>query len=278
MLEQLKQYVEEPTLLKIRNIILIIVFGYALLQLVMLVVRRLFWKNLKQQSRMILSKTILYTGFSIIILLILKELNVKVGAILGAAGVVGVIIGFASQTSIGNIISGLFIISEKSYEIGDLIRVGDKMGVVYSIDLLSLKLKTLDNLLIRIPNQTLISTEVTNITRFPIRRMDIDIGVAYKEDLGKVINVLKKLATENPNCLDEPEPLILIKNYGDSSINILYGLWFEKSNYVTLRNSIMQEILNAFREEGIEIPFPHISLYTGEATKPFPVEFNSNSK
>jgi small-conductance mechanosensitive channel len=148
------------------------------------------------------------------------------------------------------------------------------MGTVYSIDLLSVKLKTLDNLLIRIPNQTMISTEVTNITRFPIRRMDIDVGVAYKEDLKKVMEILRRLAIENPYCLNEPEPLILIKEFGESSINFLYGLWFEKSNYVTLRNSIIQEIKTVFEEEGIEIPFPHVTLYTGEATKSFPVEIN----
>ena len=146
------------------------------------------------------------------------------------------------------------------------------MGTVYSIDLLSVKLKTLENLLIRIPNQTMISSEVTNITRFPIRRMDIDVGVAYKEDLKKVFEILRQLSLNNPYCLDEPEPLILIKEFGDSSINFLYGLWFEKSNYVTLRNSIIQDIKTTFEANGIEIPFPHITLYSGEATKPFPVK------
>lgn len=271
MLEFLRKYFEDSTLETIRNIALFVVIGYPLVQLIALITRKSITKKLNKQTRFIINKIIVYTGVVIIVFLVLNELNIKLAALLGAAGVIGIVIGFASQTSIGNLISGIFLISEKSFEIGDLIRVGDKMGVVYSIDLLSVKLKTLENLYIRIPNQTMISTEVTNITRFPIRRMDIKVGVAYKEDLKKVIGVLKKLALENPLCLDEPEALVLITDFGDSSINILYGLWFEKTNYVSLRNSIIPEIKTAFEKEGIEIPFPHISLYTGEATKPFPV-------
>ena len=272
MLEFLENYFKPDTLIKIRNISLIIIIGYALVQFLAVFFRRTIAKNLHKQTKFILNKVIVYSGIVIILLMVLKELEVEITALLGAAGIVGIVIGIASQTSIGNVISGIFLISEKTFEIGDFIRVGDKLGVVHSIDLLSVKLKTLDNLLIRIPNQTMISTEVTNITKFPIRRMDITVGVAYKEDLLKVMDVLRKLAASNPLCLDEPEPLILVKEFGSSSIDFLFGLWFEKSNYVSLRNSIIPEIKKAFEEEGIEIPFPHISLYTGEATKPFPVD------
>jgi small-conductance mechanosensitive channel len=278
MLDFLQRYFDEPALISIRNIVLIIVIGYGSILITNLFIKRLLCKNLNKQTKFILNRFILYTGLVIIILLVLDQLQIKLTALLGAAGVLGIVLGIASQASIGNIISGLFIISEKTYEIGDLIRVGDKLGTVYSIDLLSVKLKTLDNLLIRIPNQTLMSTEVTNITRFPIRRMDIEIGVAYKEDLKKVLEILKNLAFENAFCLDEPEPLILIKEFGESSINILYGLWFEKSNYVNLRNSIIREVKTTFDREGIEIPFPHRTIYTGEVTKPFPVEVQKDVK
>ncbi len=106
-------------------------------------------------------------------------------------------------------------------------------SVFFGIDLLSIKLKTYDNLLIRIPNQTIISTEVTNITKFPIRRMNIDISVAYKENMNSVLDLLKDIARRNTLCLDEPEPLVLTKSFGASGIDILFGLWFEKTNYLT---------------------------------------------
>jgi small-conductance mechanosensitive channel len=267
MLHYLNQYFEEPALIRIRNIALIIIVGYLTILILNLLIRRLLWRNLNLQSKFILNRFILYSGIVVIILLVLDQLDIKLTALLGAAGVLGIVLGIASQTSIGNIISGLFIISEKTFEIGDQIRVGDKLGTVYSIDLLSVKLKTADNLLVRIPNLTLISTDVTNITRFPIRRMDIEIGIAYKEDLNKVITILKELAIANTYCLDEPEPLVLIKDFAASSITIEFGLWFEKSNYTNLRNSIMQEIKLTFERENIEIPFPQLAISTNERSE-----------
>lgn len=196
-----------------------------------------------------------------------EKLGIKASALFGAAGVLGIVLGIASQTSIGNIISGIFLVSERSFEIGDLVRVGDKLGVVDSIDLLSIKLKTMDNMLIRIPNQTIISTELTNITRYPIRRMEVLVSVAYKEDLKKVMRVLNEVIAKNTLCLDEPEPLILLKTFGDSGIDIQLGLWFEKSHNKEVKNSIIIDIKEAFDKEHIEIPFPHLSLYAGEESK-----------
>lgn len=271
-METINEFFGTENFIKARNIILTIVIGYATIHLLVFLVKRLFWRRMTSQWKMLINKAIIYSGVVIVLFMVLELLGVKLKALLGAAGIVGVVVGFASQTSIGNIISGLFLVTEKSFEVGDLIRVGDKMGNVYSIDLLSMKLKTLDNLLIRIPNQTLISTEITNITRFPIRRMDINIGVAYKEDLTQVMDILRQLARENKEVLDEPKPLILLKDFGESSIDILFGLWFEKSNYLKVRNSIIIDIKEAFDKEGIEIPFPHRTIYVGEETKPFPVQ------
>jgi small-conductance mechanosensitive channel len=258
----------------VKQIALTLILGYVIIQVLVILFKRVLFKKASPQSKMLITKGIIYTGVVIIVFTIINILELKnvFHTMLGAAGVLGIILGIASQTSIGNIVSGLFLISEKPFEIGDLIRVGEKQGVVYAIDLLSIKLRTLDNLLIRIPNQTIISTEVVNITKFPIRRMDITIGVAYKEDLKKVSEVLKSIAMENPLCLDEPEALILTNTFNTSSIDFIFGVWFEKTNYLQVRNSIFQQITERFKEEGIEIPFPHISLYSGEATKPFPIK------
>ncbi len=258
----------------VKQIALTLILGYVIIQVLVILFKRVLFKKASPQSKMLITKGIIYTGVVIVVFTIINILELKnvFHTMLGAAGVLGIILGIASQTSIGNIVSGLFLISEKPFEIGDLIRVGEKQGVVYAIDLLSIKLRTLDNLLIRIPNQTIISTEVVNITKFPIRRMDITIGVAYKEDLKKVSEVLKSIAMENPLCLDEPEALILTNTFNTSSIDFIFGVWFEKTNYLQVRNSIFQQITERFKEEGIEIPFPHISLYSGEATKPFPIK------
>lgn len=271
---------EPETIERVKQIALSLFIGYLIAQVLVVLIRRVFFKNISKQSKMLITRGIFYTAFVFVLFVVMDILELKgvFQTMLGAAGVLGIVLGIASQTSIGNIVSGIFLISEKPFELGDLIKIGDKLGTVYSIDLLSIKLKTPDNLLIRIPNQTIISTEVINITKFPIRRMDVDISVAYKEDLARVTELLKKIADKIPLCLDEPEPIVLAKNFGASGIDMLFGLWFEKSNYLALRNAVFQEILETFAHEGIEIPFPHISLYSGEATKPFPFKAASEVK
>ena len=257
---------------KIIRIIFILVIGSGSIHLISFMIRRSLYKHLSRQSMMLVTRTIIYTGYLGLVFIVIRELNYDLTALFGAAGVVGIIIGVASQTSIGNIISGLFLVSEKSFELGDVVRIGDKTGTVYSIDLLSIKIKTYENLLIRIPNQTVISTELVNVTKFPIRRLEFQIGVAYKEDLRKVKAVLENVARNNPLCLEEPEPIIIFKEFGASSINITFGVWFEKANYLAVKNSVFIEIKEAFDREGIEIPFPHVSVYAGEASKAITVE------
>ena len=202
----------------------------------------------------------------------MRELGFSLTVLMGAAGVLTVAIGFASQTTASNLISGLFLISERSFEIGDIIKVGQTTGEVLSIDALSVKLRTMDNLFVRIPNETLIKSEVTTLSRFPIRRFDLMLGVAYKEDLDRVREVLMKVAEANIHCLDEPAPLFIFNGFGESSLNIQFSVWARRENFLTLRNSISAEIKQAFDETGIEIPFPHRTIYTGEVTKPMPVQ------
>ncbi|MFA7553436.1 MAG: mechanosensitive ion channel family protein [Spongiibacteraceae bacterium] len=202
----------------------------------------------------------------------LHEMGFNLSVLLGAAGILSVAIGFASQTSASNLISGLFLVAERSFTVGDNIRVGNTVGEVLSIDLLSVKLRTFDNLFVRIPNESLIKSEVTTVTRFPIRRLDILLGVAYKEDLKTVRGLLNQIATRNPLCLEEPKPVYIFQNFGESSLNIQYSVWAKRENYLKLKNSIHEEIKNAFDEHNIEIPFPHRTLYAGSATGPFPLQ------
>lgn len=251
--------------------VLILVIGWPLVRLVAGILRKSLNKHSTPQASMLGYRFVLYGGSVILALTALDQFGVPLSTILGAAGIASVAIGFAAQTSLSNLISGIFLIWEKPFAVEDVIRSGDTTGVVVAIDLLSTKIRTFDNMLVRIPNETLIKNQTTNITRFQIRRFDINLGVAYKEDLGKVISILKEIANNNPNCLDEPEPLILFKGFGDSALEFLFGVWFAKADFLNLRNSIQREIKERFDAEGIEIPFPHRTLYAGEATKPFPV-------
>ncbi len=271
VLKNIGGYFTSELLMNVLVVLIVLAVGFVFARLISGLVGRLSRKYLSQQYGMLLRKAVYYGIAVLILIIVLQMLGVKVTALLGAAGIAGIAIGFASQTSVSNLISGLFLISEKTFQVGDIIRVGDKVGIVQSIDLLSVKLNTFDNVFLRIPNEQLIKTELTNVTRYPIRRLDIKLGVAYKSDIGRVKELLKELASKNPYCLMEPEPLIVLTDFGDSALEFLFGLWFYKTDYLALKNSIMQEIKEAFDAEGIEIPFPHVSVYTGSASEPFPV-------
>jgi small-conductance mechanosensitive channel len=241
-----------------------VVGGYILVRLLAALTQRYLMRRSTLQSRMIARKAVTYTGFFLVLMAVLGELGVRLTALLGAAGIVGIAVGFASQTSVSNIISGLFLISEKPFAIGDVIKIGSTTGIIQSIDLLSVKIRTFDNTFVRIPNEKILSSEVTNITRFPIRRMDITFQVSYEENLDRVREVLGDIARANPWCLDEPAPVVVLSDFKDSGIDVLFGLWFAKADFLDLKNSIMQDILARFRAEGISIPYPHRELIVKE--------------
>jgi small-conductance mechanosensitive channel len=260
------------------KIALLIVVGFPLLAIAASLAGRGTRKRMSAQSNMLLRKGIFYVGSIALVLSVLDQLEFQMGALLGAAGVVGIALGFASQTSVSNIISGLFLVSERPFEVGDLIRVGDTTGVVLSIDLLSVKLRTFDNQYVRLPNENMIKAQVNNLTHFPIRRLDIDLGVAYKEDIEHVKRILTEVGRANPHCLDEPEPLIIFRNLGDSALEFLFAVWSTKEDYLKLKQTILQEIKERFDAEGIEIPFPHRTLYTGSVTDPLPIRLVAEEK
>ncbi|MFW5927484.1 MAG: mechanosensitive ion channel family protein [Wenzhouxiangella sp.] len=249
----------------------LVAIGVILASLASRLTVRMLRRRMTVHGKQILRRAVFFAILGIFIAAALAELGFSIGVIMGAAGVLTIAIGFASQTTASNLISGLFLIGEHSFEVGDVIRVGNTIGEVLSIDALSVKLRTYDNLFVRIPNESLIKSEVTTLTRFPIRRLDLQLGVAYKEDIDRVREVLMQVADENRLCLDEPAPLFIFTGFGESQLDIQFSVWARRENYIPLKNSITAEIKKAFDQAGIEIPFPHRSLYAGEATGPFPV-------
>jgi small-conductance mechanosensitive channel len=230
--------------------------GLPLLWVISRLVGKLSKRRFGGHLGLFFQKAVFYIGFVGVFISLLGELGFNPGALLGAAGIVSVAVGFASQTSLSNIVSGIFLYWEQPFVAGDIIRVADTTGVVLSIDLMSVKLRQFDNQFVRIPNETMIKAVVSNVTKFPIRRVDVEVGTAYGSDIEKVIRVLKAVADSNPFSLDEPSPIVVFKGFGDSSLNFMLGSWCEKTQYLDLKNSLTRDIKNAFDRESIEIPFP----------------------
>ena len=238
-----------------------------------------FSKKLFTVATSMLIKRIVFHGiFILFIFSAMLEMGFNLNVLLGAASVLTVAVGFASQTSASNFISGIFLMAERSFSVGDVVRVGSTVGEVLSIDLLSVKLRTFDNLFVRLPNETLIKSEVTTLTKFPIRRLDLKIGIAYKESIDRVKTILQQVAADNPLSLEEPKPLYIFQGFDDSSLTLQFSVWAKRENFLELKNSIYEQIKVAFDKEGVEIPFPHRSLYTGSVTEPFPIKITREKK
>lgn len=265
-------YLSEETVHQIIRVLLIIVISIPVLLLLRGWARRFFTKKYASHYGMLAGKVVFYTGIILMIITVMGQLGISLAPLLAGAGIVGVALGFASQTSVSNIISGLFLIAEQPFKVDDIINVSGTIGIVMSIDVLSVKLRTFDNMFVRIPNETIIKTQVINLTRFPIRRFNAKVSVAYKEDIEKVRKILMEVAEKNQYSLSEPEPQIIFEAFGTSSIDLDFRIWAPVDEWIFLKNTIQEEIKKRFDEEGIEIPFPHVSFYTGEASKPLPIE------
>ncbi|MFO8042905.1 MAG: mechanosensitive ion channel family protein [Alkalispirochaeta sp.] len=240
--------------------VIVFLIGFLVLRIAIRIVIKAFTRSMRDQSRELLRKSLIYVGAIILFVMVLNTAGVSVGALLGAAGVVGIAVGIASQTSLSNIISGFFLVSERFFEIGDVVRIGENTGIISSIDLLSVKLKTFDNILIRVPNQRLIEQDIHNITRFPLRRMQFSVVVPTEVPLNKVFEALEAAATNVSDVLQEPEPFIFFRAFIENGSELTVGVWFERQNFVRVRNDMAQSLQAVFSERGIPIRSRAISV------------------
>jgi small-conductance mechanosensitive channel len=242
-----------------------LILGFAAAHFLRSALGSILAKRTSAQHAMLGRKVIYFLVLGLAIVSALRELGLNLGVMLGAAGVVSVAVGFAAQTSASNLISGIFLMSEGPFFVGEVIQVAGTTGEVLSIDLLSVKLRTFDNLYVRVPNETLVKAQITNLTRHPIRRYDLQVSVGYDAKVSKVTAVLMEIAKQNPLALREPRPVIIFQSFGESAVNLQFSVWTAIDNYLDLRNSLAEEIKEAFERERIEIPYPHRAIVTRAA-------------
>ena len=268
----LNELFNSDMLLKLLRACALLIVGFFIAKLLSRVSLNFIQKIFTKHTSQFMQRVTYYAIFTLFVFSALLELGFNLSILLGAASVLTVAIGFASQTLVPK------LGEHKESEEGDVIKVGNTVGEVLSIDLLSVKIRTFDNLFVRLPNESLIKSELTTLSKFPIRRLDMKIGVAYKENINKVKSILEKVAFENPLCLEEPKPLYIFQGFEDSSLALQFSVWAKRENFLALKNSMYEQIKNAFDEENIEIPFPHLSLYTGNNTEPFPINITKSDQ
>lgn len=179
-------------------------------------------------------------------------------------GALGVGIGFGLQNIFNNLVSGLIITFERPIQVGDVIQVGNLnlMGEVKEIGIRASIIRTFDGAEVVVPNGNLISNEMINWTLSDDRRrQEILVGVAYGSDTKKVLEILQQVVTEHQNVLQNPSPSVLFLGFGDSSLNFRVLFWTQFDNGLSTKSAVGMAIDEAFRKNGIEIPFPQRDIH-----------------
>lgn len=267
----IKKYLTWGYLFQAIGSIIVILLLWIAYRLILHGIKRVSKEKQTPQQSMLISKFVKYAFYIILVIYILSCFGIKLSAIWGAAGIAGVAIGFAAQTSISNLISGLFVLGEHIMKVGDTISVGGITGNVDSVDLLSVKVHTPDNQLVRIPNSSVINSNLTNTSFFVRRRMTFTISTSYDTDMNKALEALLEVPACCPTILKNPAPAAWFESFSENGISLTLAVWFKNDDFLKTRNDCFIAIKKAYDNAKINIPVNRlkVSLVTDENGYPY---------
>ncbi len=207
-------------------------------------------------TRVLIQTFYVYAVYVVAGIWILAVFGVNPAGIFTTLGLFSVAIGFAAQTSVSNLISGLFLLFERPFSVGDVIEVNGQTGIVLSIGLLSTRMRTFDNVLLRVPNENILKSTVKTFTAYDIRRIDLEVGISYDDDIDHAKAVIRRFLDENPVFLMEPQPIIMVSSLGDSSVNLKVMVWIRRTDILKAKDTLVGGIKKALDAAGITIPYP----------------------
>ncbi len=229
-----------------------------------LIIGRVFRSASQVHVKFLFTRLIRYTIALLFALSVLMTLGVDSGLLLGAAGVISVGAGFAARGSISNMISGLVLIAERPFMVGDLIRVGEIEGEVITIDLLAVRLATLDNLMVRVPNDQISSAITINLTHFSIRRINVSMTLDYDQSTEELEEILSTIASSEPLILDEPKPKILFDSLQLDGQHLTFCSWTTRENYLAARGALFRSVMTHFHSGDLVRPYQNLRLKEDE--------------
>ena len=207
---------------------------------------------------------ILIYVIAVFVLLGIWGLRGTLAGLLAGAGIVGIVIGFATRDIISDLLAGIILFFDRPFEIGDGITIGDIGGKVLDIGLRSVKIKTWDGVFVTIPNRKVHSEVVKNYSKYSQRRLEITVGVDYDSDLEKVREAIQNALNRGDlPILKEPAPIIALEKLSPSSIDFKVLFWFSSDieiPWINLRGKVLQAIVEEFKKVGITIPFPQVTI------------------
>lgn len=201
---------------------------------------------------------------------LLSQFGFDVVSIVAGLGIVGIAVGFAAQSTLSNFIAGITLLIERPFRIGDWVTINGQDGRVMKIALRTTWLRTRDNIFTMIPNDNVASSEIVNYSAEGATRLNIPVGIAYKESVEAAREVIMPLLQKHPDVLKSSgmEPRVVMKALGASSVDLEVKVWITPDNLEVqprIMAGILEQIKVALDAAGIEIPFPHLQLFIDDA-------------
>lgn len=224
---------------------------------------RTFNAHDKEILKRVLQIAVLLTA----VLIILSLWHVDISGLLFGAGVVGVILGFAAQETLGSIIAGLVMMLSRPFEIGDWIEVGEDRGVVTDITIVHTRIRGPNGEHIIIPNEVIAQQKIRNRSAEKRIRFSVDVGIDYRADVDAAREIAKQTVEEIDMVAESPFPSVLVEELNDSEVTLRIRFWIDRPNAEKLwrvENDVLSEVKAALTKEGINIPYPHQRIITDE--------------
>ncbi|MCK5684893.1 mechanosensitive ion channel [bacterium] len=232
-----------------------------------LIVKLLEKNNVDVTLTKFLESIIYYTLMVVVIIAAAGQLGINTTSFLTIVGAAGLAIGLALKDSLSNFASGFMIILFRPYRVGDFVTAGGVTGNVVSIDLFNTTINTPDNQKQIVPNASITSNVITNVTANDTRRVDLVIGIGYEDDIKRAKEVLHTIIKEEKRVLESPAVNIAVGELADSSVNFVVRPWVKTGDYWDVYFDLIEKIKLTFDEEGISIPYPQQDMHLFNKTE-----------
>lgn len=261
-IDDLRQFITWENLIHVGISLVTILIFYIVYRIIKSIVRKKLAVNMKPAVAVAVSKIISYVFYVLIVMYVLGLFGINLSAVWGAAGIAGVAIGFAAQTSVSNLISGLFVVTDKAMKIGDFIEVDGVSGTVDSISFLSVRVHTADNQLVRIPNSLIINNKLKNYATYDYRRYVFEFSVDYSSDLDKTLEAIRQVPARCPTVVTDEghEPAVWYVALGESGISMNLIVWCKRADFFQTKSDVCVNVAKVCRENGVNIPFNRMDV------------------
>ena len=203
-----------------------------------------------------ISNTLFYIFVFFAIFSVLNIFNIDLTGILIAGGIAGIVIGFASQTVVSNLLSGIFLFIDRPAKEGDPVDIEGVGGRIVDIGILSTKIVSWDGVLHRLPNDKVFKALIKNFSRTTARRVEYKVGISYKSDVEKAKKIILEVINGEPLALVDPGPQVFLESLGDSALILNVRFWAPTPKWFDAKTRVLEKIKVALDENGIEIPYP----------------------